>query len=134
MTARPFVSVKRSLPVADVSSVPFLPPLDPPRRSKYGAVKTTVDGIEFHSKAEAKRYTELKLLQRGGYIRQLELQPVYQIVINQKPVCKVILDFRYFEGQERVVEDVKGRDNPLSRLKRRLVEACYPGTKVRVVA
>lgn len=101
--------------------------------TKYHAVRTTVDSIEFHSKREAARYSELKLMEKGGYIRQLELQPVYVIDINCKRVCKVILDFRYFEGGERVCEDVKGVDNALSRLKRKLVEAAYPGVKVRIV-
>ncbi len=116
----------------DVSAQPFRPPLA--KHSKYGARKTVVDNIEFHSAAEARRYGELKLLERGGYIRKLELQPVYRIEINGKHICKVILDFRYFEGQERVVEDVKGRDNAVSRLKRKMVEAAYPGTKIRLVA
>lgn len=102
-------------------------------RNKYGAKRTTVDGIEFASAAEAKRYSELKLLERGGYIRNLELQPVYPVVIEGKTVCKYIADFRYFEGCCRVVEDVKGAQTPIFRLKRKLVEAMYPGTKIMVV-
>jgi hypothetical protein len=112
----------------------FDAPIDPvAKRSKYGAVKTVADGIEFHSAAEARRYGELKLLERAKHIRQLELQPVYSIDIGGRHICRVILDFRYWEGTERFTEDVKGKDNPLSRLKRKLVEAAYPGTKVRIV-
>ncbi len=139
--------MKRSLPLPDTSQQPFRPQFDlaaqvkrfgadsllPPKRSKYGARKTVVDNIEFHSAAEARRYGELKLLEKGGYIRKLELQPVYRIAINGIHVCKVILDFRYYEnGVGWVDEDLKGRDNPLSRLKRKLVEAQY-GIKVRLV-
>jgi hypothetical protein len=102
------------------------------RRSKYGAVKTVVDNITFHSKREAARYGELKLLEKSGYISRLELQPVYPIEIDGTHICKVILDFRYFEGAQRVAEDTKGQDNALSRLKRKLVEAQYR-IKVRVV-
>ena len=40
--------------------------------------KTVVDGIKFDSKREAKRYQELKLLERAGEIRALSLQ----VVIN----------------------------------------------------
>lgn len=101
--------------------------------SKYGAKRTEVDGIVFHSKREAERYQELKLLEQAGHIRMLELQPAYPISVNGVHICKVILDFRYFEGQTRSVEDVKGVDNALSRLKRKLVEAAYPGTKVKVI-
>lgn len=38
-------------------------------KNKYKAVKTTVDGIKFDSKAEARRYTQLKLLERAGQIQ-----------------------------------------------------------------
>ena len=31
-------------------------------RSKYGAIRTTIDGITFASKAEARRYAELQIL------------------------------------------------------------------------
>ena len=39
-----------------------------PRKSKYGNIKTRVDGILFDSKKEAKRYLELKLLEKAGRI------------------------------------------------------------------
>jgi hypothetical protein len=111
---------------------PFGVPPDK-RPSKYRAVKTTVDGIVFASKREAKRYGELKLLERGGYIRKLELQPAYLIEINGFKICKYIADFRYFEGARRVVEDVKGVRTREYRIKRKLVEALYPGTKITEV-
>ena len=53
-----------------------------PRRdgnSKYGAIRTTVDGVTFASKAEARRYAELKLLEQAGEIKGLELQPKFDI-------------------------------------------------------
>ena len=126
-------------------------------RSKYKAVKTTIDGITFDSKKEAKRYTELKVLERAGHITHLELQPEYEIVINGVKICKYKADFRYFtvrqennalsynskgewqtptmtgdkEGQ--IVEDVKGFKTPIYRLKKRLVEASYPGTLIKEV-
>jgi hypothetical protein len=109
-------------------------PIDPvAKRNKFGAVKTEVDGITFDSKREAARYGELKLLERAKHLRLLELQPAYSIDIGGRHICKVILDFCYWEGAKRVAEDVKGKDTPLSRLKRKLVEATYPGTKVRIV-
>jgi hypothetical protein len=36
----------------------------PRKRSKYSAVPTEVDGIRFDSKKEARRYADLKLLER----------------------------------------------------------------------
>jgi len=126
-------------------------------RSKYKAVKTTIDGVTFDSKKEAKRYTELRLLEKAGHITHLELQPEYQITINGAKICKYKADFRYFtvrqenneqyynskgewqtptmtgdkEGQ--IVEDVKGFKTPIYRLKKKLVEACYPGTQIKEV-
>jgi hypothetical protein len=47
---------------------------------KYRAISETVDGHKFPSKAEARRYRELKLLQAAGKIRGLELQPVFKLV------------------------------------------------------
>lgn len=101
--------------------------------NKYGAVKTVVDGITFASKREAKYYSDYKLLEKAGEISHLELQPKYVIAHNGRPICTVILDFRFREkdGRLRVI-DVKGLDNPLSRLKRRLVEAFFPGTIVEL--
>lgn len=99
-------------------------------RSKFGAVKTEIDGITFASKAEAKRYGELKLLQRAGLIRDLEVQPKFPLIINGVTVATYIADFAYFEGDARVVEDVKGVRTPVYILKRKLVEALYPGMKI----
>ena len=49
-------------------------------RSKYGNVKYSMDGFTFDSKAEARRYSELKILLRAGKIRDLELQKEYELV------------------------------------------------------
>jgi hypothetical protein len=40
-----------------------------PKRAKYGAEPTVVDGIRFDSKKEAARYQELKLLAKAGEIQ-----------------------------------------------------------------
>lgn len=46
---------------------------------KFNAKPTTVDGIRFASQAEARRYSELKLLEKAGEIINLELQPVFDL-------------------------------------------------------
>ena len=120
-----------------------------PRRSKYGAVKTTIDGIVFDSKREAARFAELKLRERAGEIRGVEVQPIFQLDVAQRTEGwsyprKVGVwrgDFRYEErrvtpgGRERwaaVVEDVKGFKTPVYRLKKRMVEAQY-GIQIREI-
>lgn len=39
-------------------------------------------------------------------------------------------DFSYFTDKGRVVEDVKGFATPVYRLKKKLIEAAYPGLKI----
>jgi len=101
--------------------------------SKYRSVKTVVDNIKFDSKKESERYTELKLLERTGEIRNLELQPRLDVRINGKYICYYKADFSYFTEDRRVFEDVKSSFTaklPMFRLKKKLVEACYPGVKI----
>lgn len=99
-----------------------------PRRNKYGVgpvEQRTVEGRIFHSIAEAKRYAELLLLEHAGYIRKLELQPVYEFKIDGVTVFKYVSDFKYMEGCTEKVEDVKGMKTPVYRLKKRLIEAQF---------
>ncbi|WP_416330616.1 DUF1064 domain-containing protein, partial [[Clostridium] innocuum] len=51
-----------------------------PKKSKYGAVKTEVDGIKFDSKHEALRYQELRLLEQAGEITNLRLQVPFELI------------------------------------------------------
>ncbi len=97
-------------------------------RSKYRAQPTTVDGIRFASQREAQRYSALKMLQRCGAIRDLELQPEYPIDVAGQRICRYLADFRYVDlvTGEVVTEDVKGMKTPAYRLKKKLVEALYP--------
>lgn len=114
---------------------------------KYHAQAITIDGIKFASKAEGRRYSDLKLLERAGEISGLELQPEYPLVIPRMidgkltnvPVrirsakrpngtrTKYTADFRYQDTRtgRQVVEDVKGFDTTASRLRRAVVECIY---------
>jgi len=99
-------------------------------RSKYGAKKTVVDGITFDSKWEAERYGQLKAMERGGLVTELELQVPYNIIVNDQKICKYIADFRYklehSDGTiEDVVEDAKGVETPEFKLKKKLMKAVF---------
>ena len=105
------------------------------RQHKYRAVKTVcANGHSHPSKAEAKRCDELHLLERAGHITHLTMQPKFPVVINGVKVFTYIADFAYFpeipEKGGRVIEDVKGAITPIYRLKKKCVEAHYPGTRI----
>ena len=107
-----------------------------PRRNKYGAVATVVDGIRFASKAEARRYGELKILEASGVIAKLEVQPRLKCVVAGVKVCEYRADFAYWmrgASNERVFEDVKGVQTAVFKLKRKLILALYPGIRLDVV-
>lgn len=83
------------------------------RRNKYGAQAVEVDHHRFDSKAEARRYLQLKAMQQAGEISGLELQVEFDLVPaldvagrKEKPV-RYVADFRYQKGGETVVEDTK---------------------------
>lgn len=99
---------------------------------KFHAVRTTVDGIAFASKAEARRYAELRLLEKAGQIDDLERQPKFALHVASTLgqahtlVGHYFGDFRYRDARRgRIVEDVKGVDTPLSHWKRKHVALQY---------
>ena len=113
---------------------------DRQRPHKYGAVKTVVDGITFASKAEAKRYGELKLLEKAGEVYGLLLQPRYALSVENAgypddghgrtiTLGAYVADFAYMrkrrDGTDFVIEDVKGMKTPMYRWKKKHFEAQY---------
>lgn len=102
--------------------------------NKFKAIRTTVDGITFASKREAKYYADLKVLESNNKIRQLELQPRFKCVVDGRKICTYVADFAFREndGQYRVW-DVKGVETPVFKLKRKLVEALFPYVRIEVV-
>lgn len=106
-----------------------------PKRHKYFAKPTVVDGRRFHSKGEARRYEALKLMERAGMIRGLECQPRYVLhALGGAKVGVFSADFKYFSVERRavVIEDFKGIEVPLTKWRRRHAEAEY-GITVEIV-
>lgn len=116
--------------------------------SKYNARKVVIDGKEFASAKEGRRYRELTLLQKAGKISDLETQKRYELIPPQYEVIPrygkngaeltprtkcleralvYIADFVYTDTEtgETVVEDVKGYKNgsayQLFAIKRKLM-------------
>jgi hypothetical protein len=76
---------------------------------KFNNKPTVVDGVRFDSGREARRYSELRLLERAGEISDLEIKPTYVLTVNGFAVGKMIPDFRYRRGDQLVCEDVKSK-------------------------
>jgi hypothetical protein len=96
------------------------------RGHKYGAVKTTVDGITFDSKREASRWSELKLLEQKGEIRHLRRQVQFDLVVSGLLVTRYRADFEYTDAEGNVVtEDAKGLKTPEYEIKKKLMLACH---------
>lgn len=105
-------------------------------QNKYHAKKTEIDGIKFDSLKESKRYAELKMLEKSGKIRDLELQKKFEICSKSKGkrALYYIADFVYWDNEANtiIVEDVKGFKTPVYNLKKRMVYEKY-GIEIKEV-
>lgn len=119
---------------------------------KYKNRKTEIDGVVFDSEKEARRYQELRLLERAGKIAQLRRQKKFVLIPAQReknatgkrgqPIkgkliereCAYYADFCYFDTETLayVVEDVKGVRTPAYVIKRKLMLHKY-GVRIREI-
>ena len=112
---------------------------------KYHNIKTkTFDGIEFDSRKEARRWNELKLLERAKEISNLQRQVKYVLIPAQYETieryskkgdrlkdgtkliereCAYVADFVYTDNRtgQTVVEDTKGVKTKDYILKRKMM-------------
>ena len=109
--------------------------------NKYGNKKTMVDGFEFDSKLEAKRYNELKMLLKSGVITDLTLQKVFLLqdgfsyASKKRTTYNICLRFfitKIKKGNE-IVEDAKGFKTDVYKIKRKLFLYKYPHIVFREV-
>lgn len=107
--------------------------------NKYRNKKVIVDDYIFDSIQESKRYKELKLLLRAGKIQDLKLQPHFLLQDsfkkNGKTYRKIeyIADFKYKENGKTIVEDVKGIQTDVFKIKHKLFEKKYPDLELRII-
>jgi len=107
------------------------------KKHKYNAKKFEVDGVVFDSHKEARRYQELKLLQRAGKISGLTLQP--ELVLQdgferdgkKYRAIKYVADFQYVQDGKVVVEDTKGYKTKEYLIKRKMFLKNYPDIEFR---
>lgn len=114
----------------EMSAEEFLARYGGQRRNKYSAEPTTVDGVKLASKAEARRFRQLQMMERAGAIQDLEVHPRFDLIVAGVKVGVYTADFRYIDCESRklVVEDVKGGRATITeayRLRKRIVQALY---------
>lgn len=112
-------------------------------RNKYHARKCVLNGIEFDSRKEAQRYSELILLQRAKEITNLQRQVKFVLIPAQYEVyerygkngkelkpgkrliekeCSYVADFVYVDKDGKlVVDDAKGMKTKDYIIKRKLM-------------
>lgn len=107
--------------------------------SKYGNKKVVVNGIQFDSKREARRYLELDAMAKAGQIQNLRRQVKYELLPYQRADGKLLergvsykADFVYEQNGETVVEDAKGRRTTEYIIKRKMM-LFFHGIQVREV-
>lgn len=102
-------------------------------RHKFHASPIVVDGIRFSSTREAHRYRELRVLEAAGQIRDVELQPVFNLHARN-PVTGSVMKIGQYRGDfgyitvatgASVIEDVKGVRLALYLWKKKHVKAEY---------
>lgn len=119
-------------------------------RNKYHSKKIEIDGIIFDSKKEAKRHSELLLLEKAGAITELKRQVKFVLIPAQREAdtigkrggihkgktiekeCAYIADFVYKEDGKMVVEDTKGFRTKDYIIKRKLMLYFY-GIRIKEV-
>ena len=104
---------------------------------KYHAIKTTIDGVSFSSRAEASRYATLKASAADGRIKDLVLQPRFVLQPGFGPAGKkvraieYVADFQYLDNHGRIiVEDVKGMKTETYNMKKKMFIFKYGRTHV----
>lgn len=111
------------------------------RGNKYGARKTTLDGITFDSQAEASYYRKLLLLKGAGEITEIELQPVFILQESKTRAdgtkllpIKYKADFRvtYKDGRQEII-DVKGHKTKEYIMKKKMFLFRYPDLSIKEV-
>lgn len=92
-------------------------------KSKFNAIKTTVDGITFHSRKESRYYETLKAFQKTGDLKFF----LRQVPFHLPGGVRYIVDFVEFWGNGDVrFVDIKGYFTAISKTKIKIVESLFP--------
>lgn len=105
---------------------------------KYANKPTTIGAEKYRSRREARRHQALLVLQRAGKIADLQREVPFELApkvkidgeIRARPALRYVADFVYVEAGKQVVEDAKGMQTPVYRLKKHLMRTVH-GISVR---
>jgi hypothetical protein len=98
----------------------------PPAKSKYGNQRVySVEHGTFDSKMEFKRFGDLLLLLKAGQITDLRRQVRYKLEHQGIFYGIYIADFVYQQGDQTIVEDVKGHKTQAYRTKKKLMKSIH---------
>ena len=108
--------------------------MDVSRRTKYNNKRVKEDGYTFDSKAEHRRYLQLKICVKAGVITKLKVHPRFVLTAG----IVYVADFEYMQdggdGRPRkVVEDVKGVKTGVYLNKKKLFAHDYPDIVFREI-
>jgi len=98
----------------------------PSAKSKYGNQRVySVEYGTFDSKMEFKRFCDLLLLLKAGQITDIRRQVRYKLEHQGIFYGIYIADFVYQQGNQTIVEDVKGHKTQAYRTKKKLMKSIH---------
>ena len=109
--------------------------------SKYQNKKVTYNDIKFDSVKERNRYIQLKMLEKAGEIKDLELQKTFILQPGFKKngttyrAITYKADFVYLDlkTNKNIVEDTKGFKTEVYKIKKKLFEYNYPDLEIKEI-
>lgn len=118
----------------------FKVPLSMGKKSRYTTYKPIINGIEYDSLMEGRYYLYLLRLKSEGVVKKIERQIAFELQPKFKKAGKIfrpityISDFvvHYAEGNVDVI-DVKGKETPEFKLKRKLFEFQYSDYTLKTI-
>ena len=104
-------------------------PLERVATSKYNSQVVHRDGYRFGSQHEADYYEKLKLRERVGEIRNVQVHPSFLLVVNSMRIGRYTADFSFEECATGtyVVVDTKSRATRTEayQMRKKLMLACH---------
>jgi hypothetical protein len=132
------IGQKRTIVVERLRTLPNQMHLDGVRRGRFAHGAKDAQrrrGVEDDlDPAERTRLTQLRILERAGLISGLEVQPSWDVRINDRPFCTYTANFAYHcaDRGRGIIEEVKAKGvsvdearNELLRLKRKAAELTF---------